>query len=915
VGEALSAIDGLLERAREPGRLVEHRRFTLAREKAMEKQAKFALRDPAQHALELVQAAVWSGGRYLALESGPGSLLVAWVGGRAFHRKELEDVLDGLFAERDGVHTRPIVQLAVAANALLAKKGARISLESGDGEGGARVELRGDGTAEAGLVAGALHGTWLHARWDAGWGAGFQRGPTPEEQIVRERCQYASIPMVVGGETLFGWRGTRDIEIFGATAQIPFREDGRRGVVALHRSADGPRGYRIVVGGVWLTTVEIPEIASIPLLGVLCYDPLHRPADHADVVRDERWRALLHAVQPHATELIRAHNPLGRRYTPPVLPALSERAESSSVPVELPDPLPALSPRDPVPLAAVPDRSPHPWFSVDPERGALLREAADPARLPAPVLLLDEAQRAALLAKRPDLWVVPIGGVPDVALASRLVERASPTREIRVRWDPGEVIARIAPGSGGGAVPWSITLGDPPLTQVVGTIQGRAIRTGGRELGRLGRPIAPLGGLSIELAGFPLHAWPEDALLDAVLSASIERDDPDLLAVAIGRALWWEPAGPGLALPCAELPALWGQRHLARREDGTWLGFEALLAEGRAAGAVALRDASDLRRAIAAGIPAIHLRVGAGRALAEIERGGQRYAAWSDLGPTPDLPVRPAPGAPLAATGDDPAGWRELLDLLLRGGSQDLPAIRAATLALGRMLGDHRPSIPSNTGSVPWQLAFARQGLLPGERPEPAPGGTVELDPAWWHLVPEIRHAVGPPPADRLVLDRPGMTGWIANGQGLVLVSTAERVRNEGIPHRVGRFRSTEPDVELRLAAELGAAGLSIQSRERTWEERVLAILGAEGVRAAIVQRPVPGGAMVALERRSDGVRVVLDPAHPLVASPRADDREAVALEIFRSIAGLGRVSLTRLLLRWAASPAELASVEVGEAA
>ena len=115
----MSDLDALVARAKSPGKFVERRHFTLSREKAIEKQREFALRHPQQYVLELVQAAVFAGATYIAIDSRPGSLLLAWVGGVDIGEDELESLLDYLFADRTKASTRHLVQLAVGVNAIL----------------------------------------------------------------------------------------------------------------------------------------------------------------------------------------------------------------------------------------------------------------------------------------------------------------------------------------------------------------------------------------------------------------------------------------------------------------------------------------------------------------------------------------------------------------------------------------------------------------------------------------------------------------------------------------------------------------------------------------------------------------------------------------------------------------------------
>ena len=65
----MSQLDDLLTRSRSPGRFVERRAFTLSRARAIEKQRAFALRLAQQYVLELVQAAVFAGATYIAVDT------------------------------------------------------------------------------------------------------------------------------------------------------------------------------------------------------------------------------------------------------------------------------------------------------------------------------------------------------------------------------------------------------------------------------------------------------------------------------------------------------------------------------------------------------------------------------------------------------------------------------------------------------------------------------------------------------------------------------------------------------------------------------------------------------------------------------------------------------------------------------
>ncbi|HCH64530.1 MAG TPA: hypothetical protein DFR83_17115, partial [Deltaproteobacteria bacterium] len=76
----MSAMDALLERSRSPGTFVERRRFSLARDKAVEKMKEFSLRDPRQYVLEIIQGAVFAKATYIAVDTHRDRLVVGGGG-------------------------------------------------------------------------------------------------------------------------------------------------------------------------------------------------------------------------------------------------------------------------------------------------------------------------------------------------------------------------------------------------------------------------------------------------------------------------------------------------------------------------------------------------------------------------------------------------------------------------------------------------------------------------------------------------------------------------------------------------------------------------------------------------------------------------------------------------------------------
>lgn len=437
-----TTLDALLARSRAPGTFVERRTFTLSREKAIAKQREFALRHPRQYLLELVQAAVFAGATYMAIDTRPQSLLVAWVGGSPLLARELENLFDYLFADRGEGRWRHLIQLAIGVNALLQRAPKVLRIESGDGQRAFRMDLDPSGRATLGEPTEPIHGTYLYAEYTVGWFSRFTASAVSEEQhLIEERCLYTPIPILLNGLAPFGYRGSRHIAVFGAKAWEPFDQEGRRGVVAVHASHEGPRGFRMVVGGVWVSTLSLGPLADRALYGVVCDDNLRKTADQSDIVQDRRFYEMLHAVQPIATRLM--YRTVGPSYRPPSLPPIPpgdptdpvQRApiEARPAPEPLPEPIPMLPPRFPVPLAELAARTDAPLFTVDWNVARDLRgPVASPDQFPWKVLVLTPGQAITLGTTLPGTTIHRLTSKADVDFVRRIVDRRIRVRSVSI---------------------------------------------------------------------------------------------------------------------------------------------------------------------------------------------------------------------------------------------------------------------------------------------------------------------------------------------------------------------------------------------------------------------------------------------------------------------------------------------------
>jgi len=426
----VNELQALVERSRKPGTFVARRRFTLSRSRAVEKLREFTLRDPHQYVLELIQAAVFAGAESVAIDVDAGSLLFAWVGGTALRQEEAGRVFDYLFADRSAPGTRHLAQLAVGVNAVLQKRPRYVRIESGDGtrEGTLRVELDSAGEGSLGVVSAPIRGTYLRVGFRRGLGS--LMGPTlpPEQALIEERCFYTPIPILLNGAAPFGHFPDRGLTLFSVRDQIIFDDGARRGVLGVPIGSDSHR-FRVVVGGVWVTTLELPELGSVanndweaqsfrePFIGVLCDDELNKTADQSDVVRDARFGALLGVLRPIADALAAR---VSRRGTP-----LSGRAAPRPDGVTL---LGARGWMSREALAALP--ADEPLFRVDPSLTAWLSGPADPARFPFRVLVLSPEEAAEVEAALPEHAVHPLETPEQIDFVRRVLEAERPAHEI-----------------------------------------------------------------------------------------------------------------------------------------------------------------------------------------------------------------------------------------------------------------------------------------------------------------------------------------------------------------------------------------------------------------------------------------------------------------------------------------------------
>lgn len=475
----MSELDALLARSKDPSRLVERRRFTLSRDRAIEKLRRFALRDPSQYVLELVQAAVLHGADYVLVSLEPGSTTVAWSGAPPIPREELEQLFGNLFADHATAGRRHLSQLAIGANAVLQQRVKRLRIESGDGtaEGASRLELDASGQGVFGQPEASFPGTWVSVAFRRRlWDLLRPRTFREEEALIEERCRHCPVPILLDGRAPFGWKPRRRLEVSGLLFPEHVSVEGLEAVIGVLPESQRGEGFSVVVGGVEITRTDLPELGGLPpesrtrpdrpgVGGVIACDDLRKTADQSDIVRDDRYVRMLHAVRPAMVRSVQRH--LRRRVAFPPLPPLRGQREihAGRAPdvAPVPDPVPQLPPRPPLPLDRVRSIAARgtPVLRMHPGQAQELQHLARPSLLPLPVLLLEDAQARGLAVELEEAQELPLlSTAADVELARRLVESRAPRLRATAAIAPPEQPA-FGQAEGGGGARWSLELFDP----------------------------------------------------------------------------------------------------------------------------------------------------------------------------------------------------------------------------------------------------------------------------------------------------------------------------------------------------------------------------------------------------------------------------------------------------------------------
>ena len=434
----MSHMDEILARSRMGGEFVERGRFSLSRDKAIEKIREYSLRHPEQYILELIQGAIFAHATYVAVHIEQNETVLAWVGGPPLSESELRRIFDYLFIRSTRNETRHLHQLAIGINAILQRQPTELRIESGDGTmaGTTRIDLQPGGDFAIGVPETPLAGSYIRMVFSRSWPRRFQHllgidTERAEIDLIQQRCAYTPVPILLNGQAPFGWKATRRLTM-GPHGHF-FDEGSRRGVFCIPKSKTDSNRFHIVVGGVVIQTRLIPELGVIPgtwlpLSGVICDDALRRTADQSDIVQDDAWEAMLHALQPIATQLIQAHLKnikVPVPYRPPDLPA-SSLVDNGVMPASVPSEIMQIAPRPSLTAKALKSLlESGPVFYVRPNDQPRVQGVSDPQDFPYPLVLLSASEAEAVAQRYQPYGLLRISSDADIAFVQRAFERDS----------------------------------------------------------------------------------------------------------------------------------------------------------------------------------------------------------------------------------------------------------------------------------------------------------------------------------------------------------------------------------------------------------------------------------------------------------------------------------------------------------
>lgn len=265
--------------------------FTVDGEKAKTKLERFRLADPLFYTVELVQAAVLSGATRIEIDVDNDDFALRFQAAHPYGAADLSDLQSAVLVRGDNTHPARL-QLALAVTAALAQRPRRLVVV---GDGATLIHER-DVTRVVPSEPTTTMSIAMRERFRLGHLGELLTGlikMTPEERLVRERCRFAAVDVVVNGALISKapWPGSPHVEL---------AVKDTRGVVGFLADPHAPSRIFLLRAGVLQEELEWATVApTVPPTGVFAVvdgATLDRDASFTKFVRNKAFQAHVDAV-------------------------------------------------------------------------------------------------------------------------------------------------------------------------------------------------------------------------------------------------------------------------------------------------------------------------------------------------------------------------------------------------------------------------------------------------------------------------------------------------------------------------------------------------------------------------------------------------------------------------------------------
>lgn len=286
--------DDLIASLGAQGKLERQGAFALDAQKAREKMAQFQLSDPHHYVLELVQAAHLLGARALYFRIDIDEVEL-WFEGEGLNDEDLAGLYVAAFERSDEPKRQAMRHLAIAINATRTLQLRELVVE-GKGPGyAAKLSVYDEREVIEQGCSLEAPGLRFYARQRARLSHVREfftpRHDPTEKYLLRERCGFASRPIVLNGQDIaMGMRLPAEVE-----GIVGFSTEHEHGLLGCLREDDGDSQIRLMQHGVLLETRRLPA-KRLQVSAIVDSVRLRKDLSQSAFVQDDAMEHLLNVV-------------------------------------------------------------------------------------------------------------------------------------------------------------------------------------------------------------------------------------------------------------------------------------------------------------------------------------------------------------------------------------------------------------------------------------------------------------------------------------------------------------------------------------------------------------------------------------------------------------------------------------------